>query len=109
MRYFLALFLVANFISAAAAEPGNAPNELSDPKSNSEFLSGLSKRIEGAGYSNVHMIPQMFVVLANRSDGKPTTLIVDSKSLQAVEVEGALEFIGKATGTRPGTELPTQH
>jgi hypothetical protein len=108
MRYLLALLLVANFISAPAAETVRAPNELLDQKRNIEFLHELSKRIEGAGYSNVHMIPQMFVVLANKSDGTPTTLIVDSKSLQAVEVEGALEFIGKATGTKPGTELPAQ-
>ena len=109
MRYLLALLLVANCTAAIAAEPAKTPNELLDSKSNIEFLRELGKRIEGAGYSDVHLIPQMFVVLANRSDGRQTTLIVDSKTLQAVEVVGALEFIGKATGTRPGTELPAQH
>jgi hypothetical protein len=78
--------LVANFNAAIAAEPAKTANELLDSKSNIEFLRELGKRIEGAGYSDVHLIPQMFVVLANRSDGRQTTLIVDSKTLQAVEV-----------------------
>ena len=111
MRYFLVLLLMVSSMPALAAGPakGSKPKESLESKSNAIFLRELTKRIEGAGYNNVHMIPQMFVVLGNRSDGKPTALIVDSKTLKAVEVEGALEFIGDATGTKLGAELPAQH
>jgi hypothetical protein len=108
MPYFLVLLLVVSSMSALAAEPAKGPKDSLGSKSNANFLRELAKRVEGAGYNNVHMIPQMFVVLANRSGAQQTALIVDSKTLQAVEVEGALEFIGNATGTRTGTELPSK-
>jgi hypothetical protein len=107
MRFFLVLLLMVSSMSAHAAQPAKGSKESLESKSSAIFLRELTKRIEAAGYNNVHMIPQMFVVLANRSDGTLTALIVDSKTLKAVEVEGALEFIGDATGTRGGT--PSQH
>ena len=108
MRYFLVLLLMVSSMPALAAGPakGPKPKEVMEEKSSAFLLLELSKRIEGAGYRNVHMIPQIFVVLANRSDGRPTALIVDSKTLKAVEVDGAFDFIGDATGTNPATELP---
>ena len=98
MRYLLVLLLVFNWSLAAEAAKASKPKEVIEAKSSAIFLLELTKRIESAGYSNVHMIPQMFVVLANRSDGRPTALIVDSKTLKAVEIEGALQFIGDARG-----------
>ena len=94
MHYFLALALLFAITNPAAAQQNRPANN----KSNVRFLRDLTKRIEDAGYSKVRMIPQMFVVLAVRSDGKTITLIVDSQTLKAAEVEGAQEFIGDATG-----------
>ena len=98
MHYFIALALLFAITNPAAAEQNRPANKKAAAKSNVAFLRDLTKRIEDAGYSKVRMIPQMFVVLAVRSDGKPITLIVDSRTLKAVEVEGAQEFIGEATG-----------
>ena len=98
MHRFIALALLFTITNPAAAQQNRPANKKAAAKSNVAFLRDLTKRIEDAGYSKVQMIPQMFVVLAVRSDGKPITLIVDSRTLKAVEVEGAQEFIGEATG-----------
>lgn len=98
MHYFLALALLFAITNPAAAQQTrSASKKVTAAKSNVAFLRDLTKRIEDAGYRKVRMIPQMFVVLAVRSDGKPITLIVDSNTLKAAEVEGAQEFIGEAT------------
>ena len=98
MHYFFALALLFAATSPAASQQNRPANKA---KSNAEFLRDLTKRVEGAGYSKVRMIPQMFVVLAIRADGKPITLIVDSNTLKAAEVEGAQEFIEEVTGIAP--------
>jgi hypothetical protein len=101
MRYLTALVLALAMANSAIAQQAHAASKTGAAKSNVAFLRDLTKRIEGAGYSKVQMIPQMFVVLAVRSDGKPITLIVDSNTLKATEVEGAQEFIKEATGVDP--------
>ncbi len=101
MHYVLALALLFAITNPGAAQQTRPPSKKVTAKSNVAFLRDLTKRIEDAGYSKVRMIPQMFVVLAIRSDGKPITLIVDSNALKAAEVEGAQEFIGEATGVNP--------
>ncbi len=80
MHYFVTVALLLSITSPAVAQQ-NLP--ASKAKSNVAFLRDLTRRIEGAGYSKVRMIPQMFVVLAVRADGKPITLIVDSNTLKA--------------------------
>ena len=101
MHSFIALVLSFAITNPAAAQQTRPANTKVTTKSNVAFLRDLTKRIEGAGYSKVRMIPQMFVVLAIRADGKPITLIVDSNTLNAVEVEGAQEFIEEVTGVNP--------
>jgi len=101
MQYFTALVLAFAISNPCIAQQAHAASKKGAAKSNAAFLRDLTKRIAGAGYSKVQMIPQMFVVLAVRSDGKPITLIVDSNTLKATEVEGAQEFIMEATGVDP--------
>ena len=101
MRYLTAFVLALAMANPVIAEQAHTASKTGAAKSNAAFLRDLTKRIEGAGYSKVQMIPQMFVVLAARSDGKPITLIVDSNTLKATEVEGAQEFIKEATGVDP--------
>jgi len=97
MRYLTAFVLALAMANPAIAQQAHAASK-KGAASNVAFLRDLTKRIEGAGYRKVQMIPQMFVVLAVGSDGKPITLIVDSNTLKATEVEGAQEFINDATG-----------
>src|SRR4051794_20450753 len=52
---------------------------------NVDFLRQLAMRIEQTGYRDAKVIPQMFVVVAKRRDGKDITLIVDSNTLKALE------------------------
>ena len=100
LHYWVALALLVAITYPAEAQQ-HRPAERPTAKSNVEFLRDLTNRIEDAGYTSVRMIPQMFVVIAVRSDGKPVTLLVDSNSLKATEVEGAQEFIREATGMDP--------
>jgi hypothetical protein len=105
MHYFLALALTLAISTPGAAQQNRAVGK-GTAKSNIAFLRDLTKRVEEAGYTKVRMVPQMFVVLAVRSDGKPITLIVDSNTLKAAEVEGAQEFIEEVIGADPNKYSP---
>ena len=113
MHFFLALCLVLNTFPAFAAANDGKPQSYAEQldKSNIEFLRQLSKSVEDAGYKHVRVVPEMFVVLVERRDGKGTVLIVNSNTLKAVEVEGSLEALtaGGRDVAAPETSLPKLH
>jgi hypothetical protein len=53
---------------------------------NVAFLQDLVKRIQETGFKDVHVVPQMFFVLAVKPDGTPVRMVVDSDTLKTLEV-----------------------
>jgi|SRR3954454_16608794 hypothetical protein len=113
MRFFLALCLMLDTYAALAAATDVKPQSYAEQldKSNIEFLRQLSKNVEDAGYKHVQIVPEMFVVLVERGDGKRIVLIVNSNTLKAVEVEGGLEALtaGVSDIAPPETSVPKLH
>jgi hypothetical protein len=86
MRW-LFLLLVIPSVACAAANDATLPADRRDyqsklDKENVDFLRALARLIATKGFTNVRVIPQMFVVTAVGPDGKPRTMIIDSNSLK---------------------------
>jgi hypothetical protein len=75
-------------VAWATGEPpvgGKPYAEQTDP-SNDRFIAELKRRIEGQGYREVEVVPQMFVVIARDGKGRKVPLVVDSNTLQAIHI-----------------------
>jgi hypothetical protein len=105
----LILLLLASSISVAAAQPNSCADADDHQQSDVEFLRKLSKDVEKAGFKNVEVIPQMFLVKVDRPEGTTTTLVVDSVTGKAVEISGALDFLKQDLGSSPETTAPGAH
>jgi hypothetical protein len=114
MRQALLIFLLlATNASAQASEndatlSGRDYSRLMD-KANQDFLRELANRIKEAGYADVQIVPQLFVVIAKKTNGSPKMLIVDYNTMRAIEVENGLEFGGGAKNSAPETDIPQLH
>jgi hypothetical protein len=92
MRYFAAtaLMLIAAQFASARGEPPNAAD--APPQSNlnadrpAKSTEELKKRVEAVGFKDVEVVPQMFVVVAKKPDGRSVSMIVDSETLQALQL-----------------------
>ena len=78
-------------------------------KANVDFLRELANRIKKSGYEQVEIVPQMFVVIAKKPEGKPQMLIVDYNTMRAIEVENGLDFGVGLKSSTPETEIPKLH
>ena len=97
MRYmFFVMFLVASGIAGADVSHAGPSAKKSDD-SQVEFLRRLSKTIEQSGFKKVQIIPQMFVAVVENQEGKSSVLVVDSTTLKAFEVDGALDVVDQST------------
>jgi len=88
MRHFMVL-LILLFSSAAptsAADDSSGDYAKLLNEQNLVFLQDLVKRIEQTGFKDVHVVPQMFFVVAVKPDGTPVRMIVDSDTLKTLEV-----------------------
>ena len=75
-------------------------------KANVDFLRELANRIKKSGYEQVEIVPQMFVVIAKKPEGKPQMLIVDYNTMRAIEVENGLDFGVGVKSSTPETKIP---
>jgi hypothetical protein len=109
MRWVIAfvLFLLPTRLPAATVEPG-APRDYSKTlaKENVVFLRNLAILLEGKGFKDVRVIPQMFVAKAKKSDGSEITIIVDYNTLNVLSFEGELPLVDAAKQSLPETVLP---
>src|ERR1041385_14765 len=79
----IALTLVAGPVAfARAAPPSNFPVERPGVTSAEE----LKKKVEEVGFKDVEIVPQMFVVLAKKPDGRGVSLIDDAQTMQALQL-----------------------
>jgi hypothetical protein len=53
---------------------------------NEKFLLELKRRVEGAGFREVAVMPSMFVVTAKNASGREVAMIVDSDTLEALQI-----------------------
>ncbi len=97
MRHLVfAMFLVA--LGVPGADVGHAaPSAKASDDSQMEFLRQLSKKIEKGGFKKVKIIPQMFVAVVQNQHGRSFVLVVNSNTLKAFEVEGALDGFNQST------------
>jgi hypothetical protein len=65
---------------------GGKPYEAQLNGGNEKFLLELKRRVEGAGFGDVEILSSMFVVTAKSSSGRDVALIVDSDTLQALQI-----------------------
>jgi len=78
-------------------------------KANVDFLRELADRIKKSGYEQVEIVPQMFVVIAKKPEGKPQMLIVDYNTMRAIEVENGLDVGVGLKSSTPETKIPELH
>ena len=96
MRYAIAaaaVMLVAAQFASARGEPPNAaspepPANLNTQRSAAKSADELKKRVEEVGFKDVEIVPQMFVVLAKKPDGRGVSMIVDAETLEALQLGG---------------------
>lgn len=104
MRYTLAataVMLVAAQFASARGEPPSATSPEPPAKFNADRPGAkngdrlaaknaeeLKKKVEEVGFKDVEIVPQMFVVLAKKPDGKGVSMIVDAETLQALQLGG---------------------
>jgi hypothetical protein len=111
MRWVLLLILIFPSAASAAANdtpPGQDRRDYQSKldKENVDFLRDLARLITAKGFTNVKVIPQMFVVTAVGPDGKPLTMIVDSNSLKTFTFDNTSPDLGEAATSKPEGHLP---
>ena len=86
----IALTLVAGQVAFARAEPphtaGAPPSNFSAERPAVSSAEELKKKVEEVGFKDVEIVPQMFVVLAKKPDGRGVSMIVDAQTLQALQL-----------------------
>jgi len=91
----LLLILLLSVTPATAAvsdsKPGSYASQLD--KANMEFLRDLANKLEATGFKHVRVVPELFVAVVERPDGKPAALVVDSNTLRTFEVEKSLDAV----------------
>ena len=60
---------------------------------NRQFLKQLSRLVKAKGFSEVEIIPQLFVARVKDTEGHDRTLIINSDTLQAYPFEGQLPLV----------------
>jgi hypothetical protein len=87
----IAFVLVAAQFASARSEPPNAAGAQPSPGTGVERRAAanpdeLKKRVEEVGFKDVEVVPQMFVVVAKKPDGRGVSMIVDAETLQALQL-----------------------
>jgi hypothetical protein len=93
--WLLVLFLWAPSVANAAdvhntARQAHRSPQRTSTKAYTEFLRNLTRSLSDKGYTNVRLVPQLFVVTAKGAGGKPLTIIVNAKTLKAFAFENSL-------------------
>jgi hypothetical protein len=88
----IAFVLVAAQFASARGEPPDASGT-QPPRAGAERRAAanpeeLKKRVEEVGFKDVEVVPQMFVVVAKKPDGRGVSMIVDAETLQALQLGG---------------------
>jgi len=89
----VAALLVAGQFAFARGEPPHAagvepPSNLGASRLAAANVEELKKRVEEGGFKDVEIVPQMFVVMAKKPDGRGVSMIVDAETLQALQLGG---------------------
>ncbi len=92
----IALTVLAAHVAFARAEPlhsaGSPPSNVSAERLGAAGAATsaeeLKKKVEKVGFKDVEIVPQMFVVLAKKPDGRGVSMIVDAQTLQALQLGG---------------------
>jgi len=87
----VAFMLVAAQFASARGEPPNATGAPPSPNTGVERRAAanpdeLKKKVEAVGFKDVEVVPQMFVVIAKKPDGRGVSMIVDAETLQALQL-----------------------
>jgi hypothetical protein len=87
----IAFMLVAAQFASARGEPPNATGTQPSPNTGVERRAAanpdeLKKKVEEVGFKDVEVVPQMFVVIAKKPDGRGVSMIVDAETLQALQL-----------------------
>ena len=107
-RLVFALLMTVATTATARQEPTDAPieyktpySDLSSSEANANFIRELQRKVEAAGYKDVHVEPRMFFVTAMDSAGTPVALMVDADSETTIEIDGAGATFDKLPCRRP--------
>lgn len=96
LRTFVALLIgLAAHTAVATTESvppvGGKPYEEQVTGGNEKFLLELKRRVESAGFSDVNVLPSMFVMTAKSRDGRSITLVVNSDTLRSLQIGAETE------------------
>lgn len=108
MRILLILLiaLMPTAVCAASKDRQKKPETLE--QASVRFFQELSGLIEKAGYKNITVAPHIFVLSADKADGRRIGIVVNTKTMQAMELENDPDFKEVAEQT-PETYLPKLH
>jgi hypothetical protein len=86
--FAMAMMMVAHTAMAevSASSPGSYAARLDEE--NRIFLKQLTAKVRETGYRDVQVVPQIFIVKATDKSGRAVTLLVNSGTNQAVEIDG---------------------
>jgi hypothetical protein len=79
-----------------------------DDASSSDVVQTLKQALTNVGFKEVQIVPQIFVASVRTSGGKRSMVLVDARTMQAMELEGASDFVSKAS-ERGRTQLENPH
>jgi hypothetical protein len=65
---------------------GGKPYEEQLNGANDKFLMELKRRVESSGFDQVEILPSMFVITAKNRTGQNVTLVVDSDTVQTLQI-----------------------
>jgi hypothetical protein len=73
---------------AASLEPPSTPGIESKAEAQAiAALQELNRKLEAAGYKDVEVLPEALVVSAKDGNGQPTLLLIDTRSMMALQLE----------------------
>jgi hypothetical protein len=108
MHRLLLLLCIIPIAAANGAKPGQDRGDYQSKldKENVDFLRDLAHLITAKGFTNVKVIPQMFVVTAVGPHGKPLAMIVDANTLKTFTIDNQLPGLSDAATSKPEGQLP---
>jgi hypothetical protein len=90
MRLFISLFCSCIAVQAASAQNivASQPDiNISEQVKQLRAIQAIERKLNGAGYTNLQLAPQVFAVWATDRTGRTVFLLVDANEMAAVEVE----------------------
>ena len=102
---FLLLLVCASlsgvYVEARTNRPALANAGQADA-SGPAILQKLKRSLEKVGYTEVQVVPEIFVAITTSAEGNRVTLLVNTNTMQAMELEGTSDFVSKASERTSG-------